>query len=281
MTSYPSSALTTRSSSVSPSRHGYHSPVRHSGSSPVIQKNAASSPGSPGNRMYHNSPPRQNYMSELETATIHRQRRELQLLIAELQDRDRELNEMVHAHQKQMIAWEEDRQRILALEQRNSRLDAEIRGKAEQVKHLTGRLKLIETQEQSKTCALETTQKQLEKMSEKASSSTMQLQDLEGRNMSLNSTIREVSSQLGQLEAREQELITMLKLKDKDLLEASNHISEITGKLKRLDTMYREYRQSDLNSKKDLEDWKQRHGDLKAENDRLRGELGVSSTNST
>jgi hypothetical protein len=47
-----------------------------------------------------------SFMSELETKTIQKQRRELQLLIAELQDRDRELNKMVASHQKQLLAWD-------------------------------------------------------------------------------------------------------------------------------------------------------------------------------
>ena len=62
-------------------------------------------------------------MSELETTTIQKQRKELHLLIGELQDRDRELNEMVASHQKQLLAWEQDRQKLLTLEQRYSRLE--------------------------------------------------------------------------------------------------------------------------------------------------------------
>lgn len=61
----------------------------------------------------------------MECATILRQRRELQLLIAELKDRDRELNTMAASHHKQLQAWEQDRQRVLTLEQRCTRLDGE------------------------------------------------------------------------------------------------------------------------------------------------------------
>ena len=66
------------------------------------------------------------YSSELESATIQKQRKELQLLILELKDRDQELNDMVAAHQKQLLAWEEDRQRVLTLEQRCSRLEGTV-----------------------------------------------------------------------------------------------------------------------------------------------------------
>ena len=77
-------------------------------------------------------------LSDVDSDTIQRQRRELQLLIGELKDRDRydccseficvcnailsdclflirELNDMVQAHQKQIVAWEEDRQRVSAI----------------------------------------------------------------------------------------------------------------------------------------------------------------------
>lgn len=48
---------------------------------------------------------------------------ELQLLIAELKDREQELNSMASAHHRQLQAWEQDRQRVLTLEQRSARLE--------------------------------------------------------------------------------------------------------------------------------------------------------------
>lgn len=64
-------------------------------------------------------------VNDLSGSTIQRQRRELQLLMAELKDQDRELNTMVASHQKQLHAWEQDRQRVLTLEQRCARLEGE------------------------------------------------------------------------------------------------------------------------------------------------------------
>lgn len=64
-------------------------------------------------------------VSDLSGSTIQRQRRELQLLMAELKDRDRELNTMAASHHKRLHAWEQDRQRVLTLEQRCARLDGE------------------------------------------------------------------------------------------------------------------------------------------------------------
>jgi len=59
---------------------------------------------------------------DFENETIKKQRSELQLLIGELRDRDRELNEMVSTHQRQMDAWQHDRHRATSLEEKCSRL---------------------------------------------------------------------------------------------------------------------------------------------------------------
>ena len=60
--------------------------------------------------------------SPLETTTVQKQRAELELLVAELRDRDRELNEMVSSHQKQLLSWEMDRQIVLNLSQKCANL---------------------------------------------------------------------------------------------------------------------------------------------------------------
>ena len=89
----------------------------------------------------------QSYVSELETTTIQKQRKELHLLIGELQDRDRELNEMVASHQKQLLAWEQDRQKLLTLEQRYSRLEG----------FSQNRFLVSETQQSNSFCPYDTT----------------------------------------------------------------------------------------------------------------------------
>ena len=60
----------------------------------------------------------------MERETIIKQRTELQLLIGELKDRDRELNDMVHAHHQQMSSWDEDRRRLTSIEQKCGRLES-------------------------------------------------------------------------------------------------------------------------------------------------------------
>ncbi|KAK3586253.1 hypothetical protein CHS0354_000137, partial [Potamilus streckersoni] len=58
--------------------------------------------------------------ADLESMTIQRQRKEIQFLVTELKDRDRELNDIMESHQQQLLAWEQDRQRLVQLEQTSS-----------------------------------------------------------------------------------------------------------------------------------------------------------------
>ena len=56
---------------------------------------------------------------------VDKQRAELQLLIVELKERDRELNEMVASHQHQLESWEQDRERVHSLETQCARMEGE------------------------------------------------------------------------------------------------------------------------------------------------------------
>lgn len=62
-------------------------------------------------------------LNDLTGSTVQRQRRELQLLMAELKDREKELNTMSASQHKHMLAWEQDRQRMLTLEKKCARLN--------------------------------------------------------------------------------------------------------------------------------------------------------------
>uniref|UniRef100_A0A8C5LWX3 Coiled-coil domain containing 62 n=1 Tax=Leptobrachium leishanense TaxID=445787 RepID=A0A8C5LWX3_9ANUR len=210
--------------------------------------------------------------ADLEQSTIQKQRNELQLLIAELKDRDKELNDMVSVHQKQLLAWENDRQRILTLEQKCNRLENELQKRNEIIRSLTKRIKLIENQQQDRTTTLESTQQQLQELLFKASEAATQCQDLEERNQSLHDTVMELSAQAGRLQAREEELTTLLKLKDNDIIEATNHITEFTSRFKDLEAALRETRNREAASIKEVQDLKPRLKGLKREIDKLKAE---------
>jgi len=63
---------------------------------------------------------------DFENETIEAQRAELQLLVAELHGRDRELNEMVARHRLQTDAWQLDRSTAVSLQQSCSQLHSQF-----------------------------------------------------------------------------------------------------------------------------------------------------------
>ena len=65
---------------------------------------------------YFDLPFQNSSFCELENTTLQKQRQEIQLLMGELKDRDRELSDMAAAHQQQLLAWEQDRHRLATLD---------------------------------------------------------------------------------------------------------------------------------------------------------------------
>ncbi|XP_042369650.1 coiled-coil domain-containing protein 62-like, partial [Plectropomus leopardus] len=118
-------------------------------------------------------------VSDPSGSTIQRQRRELQLLMAELKDRERELNVMAASHHKQLHAWEQDRQRVLSLEQRCARLDDELQKRNEVIRVLTKRVWAVETREAEVQKELSVAQQQLCELEEKHQNISQKCQDYE------------------------------------------------------------------------------------------------------
>ncbi|XP_021342392.1 trichohyalin-like [Mizuhopecten yessoensis] len=203
--------------------------------------------------------------SEQENLTIKKQRQEIQLLVAELRDRDRELNDMMAAHQHQLLSWEQDRQRILLLEQKCARYDGELNERNKQLKNAVSRLKSLKNESHNHSSTLESTVEQLAKLSSENSHHTSVIHDLEEKNQSLSMSKRELSSTIGQLQAREHEMITLVKLKEQDLTTATAHIQELNGRLKQLDIRSRECQNREVDAIKQANQWKQKHSNLKQE----------------
>ncbi|XP_014714249.2 coiled-coil domain-containing protein 62 isoform X3 [Equus asinus] len=221
---------------------------------------------------------RQNIVSEVESSTIEKQRKELQLLIGELKDRDKELNDMVAVHQRQLLSWEEDRQKVLTLEERCSKLEGELHKRTEIIKSLTKKVKTLESNQMECQTVLQKTQLQLQEMVQKATHSSLLSEDLEARNENLSNTLMELSAQVGQLQAREQALTTMIKLKDKDIIEAVNHISDCSGKFKLLEHALRDAKMVESCIVKEKQDYKQKLKALKIEINKLKEDLNEKTT---
>ncbi|XP_072809689.1 coiled-coil domain-containing protein 62 isoform X4 [Vicugna pacos] len=221
---------------------------------------------------------RQNIGSEVEISTIEKQRKELQLLIGELKDRDKELNDMVAVHQRQLLSWEEDRQKVLTLEERCSKLEGELHKRTEIIRSLTKKVKTLESNQIECQTALQKTQLQLQEMAQKATHSALLSEDLETRNENLSNTLVELSAQVGQLQAREQALTTMIKLKDKDIIEAVNHIADCSGKFKLLEHALRDAKMVETCIVKEKQDYKQKLKVLKVEVNKLKEDLNEKTT---
>ncbi|XP_040981657.1 coiled-coil domain-containing protein 62 isoform X4 [Aquila chrysaetos chrysaetos] len=219
----------------------------------------------------HSASP-QKLSSSFEDSTIQKQRRELQLLIAELKDRDKELNDMVAVHQRQLLAWEDDRQKILTLAERCNLLKNELNKRNEIVKSLTKRLKFLESQ-QNDSKTIENTPRKFKELSQKVTDATVHCQALEEKNQSLHCLVLELSAKTGQLQAREQELLTMLKLKDEAILETTDHITDFTSKFKKLESALRAAKIEEFSLNKEKEDLKLRLKELILETNKLKDDL--------
>ncbi|XP_066870691.1 coiled-coil domain-containing protein 62 isoform X4 [Kogia breviceps] len=186
----------------------------------------------------------QNIVSEVEISTIEKQRRELQLLIGELKDRDRELNDMVAVHQRQLLSWEEDRQKVLTLEERCSKLEGELHKRTEIIRSLTKKVKTLESDQIECRSTFQKTQLQLQEMAQKATHSTLLSEDLE----------------------------------DKDIIEAVNHITDCSGKFQLLEHALRGAKTVETCLVKEKQDYKQKLKALKIEVNKLKEDLNEKTT---
>ncbi|NXY15289.1 CCD62 protein, partial [Atrichornis clamosus] len=187
---------------------------------------------------------------------IRRQRQELQLLIAELKDRDRELNDMVVVHQRHIQAWEDDRQNILTLAERCSLLTSELNERNAIIKSLHNKLKFLESEQDNDKTTLENTQQKFKELTQKVTDSSAHCEALEEKNQSLHCSVLELSAKTGQLQAREQELLTMLQLKDKALIETTDQITEVASKFKKLESALRAAKSEEFSLNREQHDLK-------------------------
>uniref|UniRef100_A0A8C4UEP9 Coiled-coil domain containing 62 n=1 Tax=Falco tinnunculus TaxID=100819 RepID=A0A8C4UEP9_FALTI len=214
----------------------------------------------------------QKLLPSLENCTILKERPELRLLIAELKDRVKELTLQPRRYQRQLLAWEDDWQEILTLAERCSLLNNEL-NKGNEIKSPTKRLKFLESQQNDRKTILENTQQNFKKMSQKGTDAIAHCQALEEKNKSLCCSVLELSAKMGQLQAREQELLTMLKLKDKAILEATDDITEFTSKFRELESALRAAKTEEFHLNKEKQDLKMSLKELILETNKLKDDL--------
>ncbi|CAG5867733.1 unnamed protein product [Menidia menidia] len=212
-------------------------------------------------------------MTDLSGSTIQRQRRELQLLMTELKDREKELNAMAASHRKQHQMWEQDRQRVSALERKGSRLEEELQKRNEVIRVLTRRVWVVESRELEVQKELREAKRKAAEIEETQRHVGQKCRDYEERNQSLSSTVTALSTQVGSLQVREEELRSLLELKDKDVAEASGRILELAGRLRDLEAAQRESRSQEAKQLRDGEESKRRYREARQEAALLKEEL--------
>ncbi|XP_051972558.1 coiled-coil domain-containing protein 62 [Xyrauchen texanus] len=222
---------------------------------------------------WHSTTVNKTSANGLESSTVQRQQLELQLLIAELKDRDVELNNLAVAHHRQLLSWEQDRQRVLILEQRCARLKDGVQKCNDVIRDHSKRTMVMEARDEDVHRELNSTQQELHELSQRELNTTRHQQDLEAKNQSLNSTIMMLSTQVGQLQVREEELNSMLKLKDKDVIGATDHIFELSGHLFELEKSLEELQTRESKTLRETEEHKHCFREGRHENTQLRADL--------
>lgn len=213
------------------------------------------------------------HINQRSDSTVQKLRRELQLLLTELKDRDRELNCLSAAHHQQIQAWEHTRERELKLEQRCARLDDELQKRNNVIRVLTSRVVVVENREKEIQKQLSETQHQLKELLQKEFNLSKKCQDFEEQNKSLNSTVLVLSAQLGSLQVREEQLTSTLKLKDKDVTEASGQLLDMTGRLRDLEMSLSESHSQENKLRRESQKQKQNHREAKCEITQLKEHL--------
>eukprot|EP00118_Oscarella_pearsei_P012423 m.91489 g.91489 ORF g.91489 m.91489 type:complete len:506 (+) comp36697_c0_seq8:44-1561(+) len=148
-----------------------------------------------------------------EMRLIYKQQDEMRLLMTELRDRDRELNEMVSAHRKQLSAWEVDRQKILLLEERYAKLKKELHGKEGHISYLESRVKEYDNLNETRSDELETTQVELKEANLKVGQSVKEFKKVKVQQHSLQKSLKILKEREENLS--EELAVKTVELKDK------------------------------------------------------------------
>ncbi|XP_061603682.1 coiled-coil domain-containing protein 62 isoform X2 [Phyllopteryx taeniolatus] len=211
--------------------------------------------------------------SDAASCTIQRQRREIKLLMAELKERECELNAMAASHQRCLRACEGDRRQLLESEQKQSRLEEELQKRNEVIRALTKRVQLVEAREKEVRKELRAALQRIEELQENQKHMRHTCQDYEEKNHSLNSKVMILTTEVGSLKVKEEELSSRLKIKDKDASEASGHVVHLTGRLRETEAALAESRSREAELLREEEANRRRLKEARRDNARLREEL--------
>ncbi|KAK3589807.1 hypothetical protein CHS0354_015813 [Potamilus streckersoni] len=145
------------------------------------------------------------------------------------------------------------------------------------MKQLAEQVKQLKTSQISHTQALESTQEKVMSLSKANSLQSQKIQELEEENQGLNASLKDACTTVGRLQAREEELSTLQKLKEKDIVSATNQMRELSERLTQLDRLCRESQSREKEAIKHAEHWKQKFIDEQKRVHQLTSDLEQSA----
>lgn len=194
--------------------------------------------------------------SEMEVSTIQKQRQEIQLLMMELKDRDRELGDMMNSHQQQLLAWEQDRQRVITLDRKCTQYEADLQAKSTQLHNVHKAMKALKSKQTTHAEEAEINKLTVERLLRENDQLKQQLAQYQDKREMLQKTVQELSNSVGRLQAREEELNTSIKLKEKDIISATNQMKDLSDRLRLLDSRCKECQDREKDAVKEKDEWR-------------------------
>ncbi|GFO06210.1 coiled-coil domain-containing protein 62, partial [Plakobranchus ocellatus] len=155
----------------------------------------------------------------LDSDIISKQREEIQLLMEELAGRDQELNDMVTSHQKQVRAWEADRDKLDSLQTRLSNYEDELNAKEHQLKETVEEMARVQEQKELDLAELNKTQADMVKLAERINENSTYIHEIEVQNKSLSVSVKELLADKKRLEEREIELSSHMEKKNAEFVQ--------------------------------------------------------------
>ncbi|CAL1544484.1 unnamed protein product [Lymnaea stagnalis] len=205
----------------------------------------------------------------LEQDIISKQRHEIQILMEELGTRDQELNDLVSSHQKQVQAWELEREKYISLHSRLRNYEDELIRSDRQLKEALAEMTRVSEQRDADAMEFKRTQDEMEKLADRIKENSLYIKDMEFQNKALNSSIKDLMSTRKHLEKRELDLLKLIEEKECSLSEKRIEGSKLRDHIQFLERRCEELEEKNVNLTTESSAWKRKYCQAKDEADKL------------
>ncbi|XP_059171922.1 uncharacterized protein LOC131952976 isoform X2 [Physella acuta] len=242
----------------------------------------------PGSRFFLDSCPTDKEVSVsdkkstaifLEQDIINKQRHEIQILMEELGTRDQELNDLVASHQRQVQAWEVERDKFQMLQSRLNSYQDELISNDQQLKETLAEMSRVNEQREADAKEFKRTQNEMEKLAERIKENSHYIKEMEFQNKSLNATIKDLMAERKSWEEREAELLKDMDEKDCQLSERRAEWKNMKDHIEFLQARCDELEEKNLNLSTEAGTWKKKYCNAKDDADKLFEEVTIKEEN--